>query len=138
MSFRLHANEYETPLLRTDGSRPDRWDALLARIRTPNADGFLAYVEPITDPALEGLDEEELRRLPRDEDAEHFVLVADERALAEDDFPIVVVDISGENRPSFRVTATCLWAVENNLSLANMDWAEFADATDADGVYRTC
>jgi hypothetical protein len=26
--------------------------------------------------------------------------------------------------------------VENNLSLANMDFDEFADAVDADGVFR--
>jgi hypothetical protein len=66
------------------------------------------------------------------------VLVADKRALADDEFPILVVDISGENLPSFRVACKCLWAVQNNLSLANMDWAEFSEATALDGVYRDC
>jgi hypothetical protein len=28
-----------------------------------------------------------------------------------------------------------MWGVENNLSLANMDFAEFADATDPDGIF---
>jgi hypothetical protein len=27
-----------------------------------------------------------------------------------------------------------LWAVENNLNIANMDWQEFAAAVDEDGV----
>ena len=138
MSFRLPSNEFETPLLRTDGARPDRWESLLVAIRTPNPSGFLAYVAVFTDPALVGLTEEEIRGLPRAGDAERFVLVADERALADDEFPILVVDISDDGRPSFRVTASCLWSVENNLSLANMDWEEFADATDADGTYRLC
>jgi hypothetical protein len=29
-----------------------------------------------------------------------------------------------------------LWAVENNLKIANMDWQEFAAAVDEDGVFR--
>jgi hypothetical protein len=29
-----------------------------------------------------------------------------------------------------------LWAVENNLSLANMDYEEFAEAVDAQGIFR--
>jgi uncharacterized protein DUF6924 len=29
-----------------------------------------------------------------------------------------------------------MWGVENNLSLANMDFEEFADSVDADGVFR--
>jgi uncharacterized protein DUF6924 len=29
-----------------------------------------------------------------------------------------------------------MWSVENNLSIANMDFDEFADAVDQDGVYR--
>jgi hypothetical protein len=29
-----------------------------------------------------------------------------------------------------------MWSVENNLSLANMDFDEFADAVDAAGIFR--
>jgi hypothetical protein len=138
MSFTLPSGEYATPLLRTDPSRPAQWQALQACIATPNADGFLANVKVITDPQLDGLTEDQILRLPRFDEAERFVLVADERALADDEFPILVFDISGENLPPFRVACRCLWAVQNNLSLANMDWAEFSDATDPDGVYRDC
>jgi hypothetical protein len=28
-----------------------------------------------------------------------------------------------------------MWGVENNLSLANMDFSEFANHTDPDGVF---
>jgi hypothetical protein len=111
---------------------------LLAQIRNPTADGFLPYVAVLTDASLEGLTELEIRRLPRAEDAEHFVLVADQRAISEDDFPILVIDISGDKRPSFRVTGSCLWSVQNNLSLGNMDWEEFANNTDDSGVVRIC
>jgi hypothetical protein len=29
-----------------------------------------------------------------------------------------------------------MWGVENNLSLANMDWEDFAATVDEDGVFR--
>jgi Domain of unknown function (DUF6924) len=29
-----------------------------------------------------------------------------------------------------------MWSVENNLSIANMDFEDFADATDDDGIFR--
>jgi hypothetical protein len=138
MSYRLPSGESETPLLRTDASQPDRWAALLAAIRTPNADGFVAYVSVATDAALDGLDEPAIRRLPRDANSAGFVLVADAEAQAGDEFPILVVDLSGEDRPSFRVAARCLWSVQNNLSIANLDWANFTDYLGADGVYREC
>lgn len=138
MPFILPSGEYLTPLLRTDYARPDRWDTLLASINTPNEDGFKAYVAVLTDPELEGLTDQEIRRLPRVDDASRFVLVADAVTQAEDEFPILVVDLSDEGLPSFRVTAKCLWSVQNNLSLANMDWEEFSEATDPDGVYRAC
>ena len=136
--FRVPADVDATPLLRTDGSKPERWDALLRAIRVPNSLGFLASVLPITDPALEGLTVDQLRELPGTGDAVTFVLVADAEALAGDDFPILVVDVSGDDQPSFRVTAPCLWVVENNLSLANVDWQELLDSTAPDGVLRDC
>jgi hypothetical protein len=36
----------------------------------------------------------------------------------------------------FRVVPAELWGVENNLSIANMDFAEFAHHADPDGVFR--
>jgi hypothetical protein len=29
-----------------------------------------------------------------------------------------------------------MWAVQNNLVIGNADWEDFADAVDADGVFR--
>ncbi|GAA2725940.1 MULTISPECIES: hypothetical protein [Streptomyces] len=33
-------------------------------------------------------------------------------------------------------TPGALWSIENNLSLSNMDFDEFVDAADEDGVFR--
>ncbi|MEV6904868.1 hypothetical protein [Amycolatopsis sp. NPDC051372] len=34
------------------------------------------------------------------------------------------------------VVAEHLWSIENNISLANMAWDEFASAADEDGVFH--
>lgn len=41
-----------------------------------------------------------------------------------------------ENRASFRCVPDELWGVENNLNIANMNWEEFADKADEDGVFH--
>jgi hypothetical protein len=55
------------------------------------------------------------------------------------DHPVLVVDLmdfQGETLEPFRCIPSELWGVENNLNLANMDWADFADATGEDRVFR--
>jgi hypothetical protein len=50
--------------------------------------------------------------------------------------PVLVVDLSQEPGRTFRVIPGQMWGVENNLSLANMEFSEFADNVDPDGVFR--
>ena len=76
-----------------------------------------------------------LALLPSDHDAA-ILCVVDQRASSEADHPILVVDLVGERGRNFRCAAAALWGVENNLSIANMDWEDFADNVDADGVHR--
>jgi len=53
------------------------------------------------------------------------------------DHPIQVIDLLEDGGgPPFRCIPPELWAVENNLNIANMGWNDFADALDEDGVYR--
>jgi hypothetical protein len=136
MTFTLPVSDHGTPLLRTDNGSADRWNALLECIARPSLEGFLAEVVPVTDPALDGLTDEAVRRLARSATGPFFALVADAVAQGHHEFPILVVDLSGRDRPSFRVTCRWLWSVENNLSLANMAWEEFAESVDPDGVFR--
>lgn len=42
---------------------------------------------------------------------------------------------NGDNQP-FRCVPAELWAVENNMNIANMGWEDFASAADEDGVLR--
>jgi hypothetical protein len=47
-----------------------------------------------------------------------------------------VVDLHRQRGRTFRAIPSQIRAIENNLSLANMDFAEFADNAGADGVFR--
>jgi hypothetical protein len=50
---------------------------------------------------------------------------------------VLVVDLFGEGRGrTFRVIPAAIWAVQNNLVIGNMDWEDFSDSLDPDGVFR--
>ena len=99
--------------------------------------GFLADVEFIDDRAYEGARVDELVRLlvagrPR----RYFAIVADRTTMTDRDHPLLVVDAGDEPGRVFRAVPTSIQSIENNLSLANMDFHEFADSVDLDGVFR--
>jgi hypothetical protein len=123
-------------LLRTDFSDESAWVALCEAIQAPQtADEFRACVTPVSDPAYDGANVDEIVAGPS---ASHhgFVLVADRRALTDPERSVLVVERAHEPGRTFRVIASEAWSVENNLSLANMDFEEFADNAGPDGVFR--
>ena len=65
-----------------------------------------------------------------------FIFVADQVAHLDPEHPILVVDCFEDPGRMFRVIPSAAWGVENNLSLANMDFEDFADAVDARGIFR--
>jgi len=65
-----------------------------------------------------------------------FAFLADRLALTDPERPVLVVDLAHEPGRTFRVIPREMWSVENNLSLSNMEFSEFADNVDADGVFR--
>ncbi|MFJ4622387.1 DUF6924 domain-containing protein [Streptomyces sp. NPDC088812] len=136
-----------TLLIRTDFSDEAAWQNLCAAVTVPagdegGEDGFLALLHIVDDPAYQGLTTEQVVELAPEEDA--LLVVADGEALTGADMPLLAVYLGGDEDdgttgPGFevlRVVATELWSVENNISLANMDWEEFVDAAGKDGVFR--
>jgi hypothetical protein len=126
-------------LLRTDFSDDAAWASLCEAVQQPNEDGFQAYVACIDDPAYDGLTVQQVMALaPTGEECgEHsFAFVADKTTFDSAERPVLVVDLYDEPGRTFRVIPSEMWGVENNLSIANMDYCEFADNTDPDGVFR--
>ena len=120
-------------LLRTD-FRDD--DALCEAVQEPSDEGFQARFDYISDLAYEGLTVKQLVVLASRE--EHsFSCIADRTTLTNSERPILVVDLYDQPGRTFRVIPSEIWSVENNLSIAaNMDYSEFADNCDSDGVFR--
>ena len=122
-------------VLRTDFSDDAAWAALCADIQAPVGE-FRAYVDCVSDPAFDGLTIEQVRARVPAASQRTFMFVADSMTFAHPEHPIVVLDLYTEPGRTFRVIPSEMWGVENNLSIANMDFAEFAEAADADGIFR--
>jgi Domain of unknown function (DUF6924) len=121
-------------LLRTHFGDDAAWRALCAAITKP-VGSFRAYVSPLSDPAYDGVGAKQIARLVSP-DHHPFVLVADRVAVAGREHAVLVVDTADHPGRSFRVVPSEAWSVENNLSIANMDFDEFAHAVAKDGVFR--
>ena len=126
---------HQSPVVRTDFSNPAAWDEISAAIRKPVGD-FRAYVDFVSDPAYDGISSEQLLTLIPHGYTHTFLFVVDQITLSQPDRPILVIDLYTEPGRTFRVIPSEMWGVENNLSLANMDFEEFAEAVDADGIFR--
>ncbi len=127
----------EALVLRTDFSNAAAWEAVCAAIQKPVGD-FRAYVNFLSDPEYEGITTEQLLSLIPQNPYHTFIFIVDQVTLSQPDYPILVVDLDLYYEPgrTFRVIPSEMWGVENNLSLANMDFDDFADNVDPDGVFR--
>jgi hypothetical protein len=56
--------------------------------------------------------------------------------MTHEEHPVAVVDLWHRPGRTFRVIPSQMWSIENNLSISNMDFFEFADAVDDDGIFR--
>jgi hypothetical protein len=129
-----------SPVVRTDFDDDEAWKTLCELIRRPVPDGaggeFLAYVTFVDDPAFRNLTEPELlERVPPDY-GHSLLMVVDKIAMKGPEFPILVIDLPPEEGNRFRAIPSQIQSIENNLSIANMDFRDFADYLDQDGVFR--
>lgn len=137
-------------VLRTDFSSDGAWLEVCEALQRPVGD-FVARVECVSDRAFEGASVEQVvachamaqeqAATKAEEYYRTFVFVVDALAIASRERHVLVVGLGdglgdGGRGRSFRVVPSEAWGVENNLSIANMDFADFADNCDADGVFR--
>ena len=121
--------------VRTDFSDDAAWELVCQAIQAPVGD-FRAYVDFISDRDYEGLTSEGLLPLFSECPSRTFAFLIDRVALSHPEHPILVVDLRAEPGRTFRVIPSVVHSVESNLSIANIDFVEFADAADTDGVFR--
>ncbi len=125
-----------TPVIRTDFTDEATWEKIKKEVTATYFMGFSANVQLIDDPQYDGVTGQELLQSIPDADAYGCIFVADAAAMSSDEHPLLVLDPLNPDGQTFRVIPSEAWGVENNLSLANMDYSEFTAAADADGVFR--
>ena len=126
-------------LLRTDFSNDTAWIKLRSASEALSEEGFQANLTVIDDVDYEGLSVAQLIELKPigEQRGEHsFAFLADTTSLTIPEHPILVVELREAPGQTFRVIPRELWSVENNLALGNMDYKDFAQSVDADGVFR--
>ena len=140
-------NTPDVPVIRTDFSDQAAWERVKAGISWVTPDEFEANVTYIEDPAFAGLTVTDLLESRPGRAPHALLLVVDETTIRSPEHPILVVDLRSKPDPaddwpgepadrSFRAVPHTIQEIENNLTIANMDWEDFADGVDADGVYR--
>jgi len=113
-------------LIRTDFSDQLAWDKLVAVASEPATDIFFFDMEIVDDPANNAMTVEQLMEALPEDYPHGFMVVADSIAVSQPDYPLLIVDLSGEPGRQFRAIAAEVSPIENNLSIGNMDFEEFA------------
>jgi hypothetical protein len=145
--------------IRTDFSNDDVWKGIRAAAMTIPSDvrkgievmiamntaigadvsgckGSLEFVHIIDDSRYKEQTTEQVLELFA-KDAENACLfIADHRTISDPDHPILVVDLLHQRGRTFRTIPSEVQGIASNLSIANMDWEDFADNADSDGVFR--
>lgn len=126
---------YESLAIRTDFTDDAAWDEVRTAITAPIGD-FRAYLAIVDDPRYDGLTVEQLLDLAAQAPNHSFAFLIDHRTVTDPEHPVLVVELSERSGRTFRLVPPAMWEVQNNLSIANSDWEDFADFTDANGVYQ--
>ena len=125
------------PVLRTDFSDQVAWEKIRAEILKPvGTFHFLANVEFIDDIEFANTTKEQLLEILPNDYNHSFIIVVDRISISHPEHPLLIIDLFDRSADEFRALPAQIQGIENNLSIANMDFEEFADSADEDGIFR--
>lgn len=141
-----------------DSEHQHTWELLKQLIVAPQHDpassmDFMANVVFIQDESFADLSGTKLVRSLPDGYQGYFVFVIDRETMSSKEHSLLVIgfapqgdDLQAFNRKpsqtqegeikSFRAIPSTVQSIENNLSIANMDFEDFAKSVDSDGIFR--
>ncbi len=126
--------ETENPLvLRTDFSDDAAWETICAAIRESSE---VANLEFLSDIEYSMFTTAQLLQIALENYEHPLIVVADRTSMASPDNALLVADLEEEPGREFRAVPNTLFLIAANLSVANMDFSEFADAVGEDSIYR--
>jgi len=135
-------------VIRTEFSDDKKWSAVRELVAAPQVEfdeKFYAYVKYVSDKKYAGMEPETLVHSLPDDYPGFLCFIVDETTLDSEEHPILVVGFSPnsvdakdyERTPkqtpstdirTFRAIPSTIQSIENNLSIANMDFEDFADS----------
>lgn len=136
--MRLLPESEDMLVLRTDFSDDATWEAVCDEVSMPvGVMGFQANVRFVDDREYDGVPNAEVPGLFRAGSNHGYVIIADRVTMTHPDHALLILDLlEDEAGRQFRAVPSAIQSIENNLSIANMDFEDFATAVDADGVFR--
>jgi hypothetical protein len=123
-------------IVRTSFANARTWTLVREIVARPVDDGYLANVDYIDDPAFDGVTKDELLELIGKKYEHAFIVIADGVTMSGADHALLVVDLDEQRGSAFRALPSQMQSIENNLSLSNMDFVEFAENVGRGGVFR--
>lgn len=152
-------NSPEPWVIRSDFFSEESWQKVQGMIAAPQrhagiADEFYAYVTYINDPKYSSKSPQEIFRSLPDDYLSSFCFIVDSECIQNAEHPVLVVAFRPSQadyesftlrKPSeaplgqiamFRALPSQIQSIQNNLSIANMDFEDFANSVDSDGVFR--
>ncbi|MGY1869424.1 DUF6924 domain-containing protein [Nocardia abscessus] len=126
-------------LVRTFFEQPDRWARLLRALEVGSE--HYESITVVDNRAYAGFTADQIQaRIGRDDEgrsAGTLVLIADERALASAEFPLLAVNnLPYDDDGPFRITLAAAGSFVVNMELANTSFGEWSCGVDANGIYR--
>lgn len=119
-------------LVKAASSNEHDWNNIVAKVQSPSAP-FASNIEFVR---KEGKSVAEILSALPAEYPYLVIFIADETTFKSPDKSCLVIDLIDANRPRFRALPKTLAEIENNLSIANMDFSEFASKAQETGVFK--
>jgi len=130
--------EWHVLVVRTDFSDDAAFDAVCALITADDSDGYTPDLIRFEDRRLDDAAPDDVYRRCLDTGIA-YLFIADERTMTDPEHPLLALDVdSGEEEPggTFRAVPAQVCHIDANLGISNMDFSEYADGVDPDGVFR--
>ena len=139
--------DFTVLVVRTDFSDDAAFDATCDLISAGDCEGYIPDLMSFEDRRLEGSSPDEVYGLAVDTEIE-YLFIANARTMTDPEHPLLVLNLLSDDddeddeeeaRPPSRMFWTVpaeVCGIDANLGISNMDFCEFADNVDADGVFR--
>jgi len=134
MKIVIPASDYPL-LIRTDFKNNYSWDTIKDKITSPE-NKYEAAITFIDDHKFDNLSLTQLPFFGSEQDQQDFIFIADSISMLDLENPILCVNLAEDFGNQFRVIPSMVWAVANNLFIVKMEFNDFIEAVDSDGVFR--